>query len=126
MKKILVLGLLACICVTAACAQKRTDKLLRHVVLFKFKADASAAGVKSVEDAFMALKGKISTIKDVEWGLNSSPEKLNEGLTHCFFVTFTSDKDRDDYLVHPAHLAFVEILKPYLDKVVVVDYWVKK
>ncbi len=126
MKKIILLGLLACVCVTAVYAQKSTDKLLRHVVLFKFKADASAAGVKSVEDAFMALKGKISTIKDVEWGLNSSPEKLNEGLTHCFFVTFTSNKDRDDYLVNPAHLAFVEVLKPYLDKVVVVDYWVKK
>ena len=126
MKKIILLGLLACICVTAVCAQKSTDKLLRHVVLFKFKEDASAAGVKSVEDAFMGLKGKINTIKDVEWGLNSSPEKLNEGLTHCFFVTFASDKDRDDYLVHPAHLAFVEVLKPYLDKVVVVDYWVKK
>ena len=126
MKKIILLGLLACIVVTAVSAQKTTNKILRHVVLFKFKDDAPAAGVKSVEDAFMGLKGKISTIRDVEWGLNSSPEKLNESLTHCFFVTFTSDKDRDDYLVHPAHLAFVEVLKPYLDKVVVVDYWVKK
>lgn len=126
MKKIIVLGFLACICVMVVSAQKTSGKLLRHVVLFKFKDDASAAGVKSVEDAFIALKGKISTIKAVEWGLNSSPEKLNEGLTHCFFVTFTSDKDRDNYLVHPAHLAFVEVLKPYLDKVVVIDYWVKK
>lgn len=126
MKKIIVLSLLACICVMVVSAQKTTGKLLRHVVLFKFKDDASAASVKSVEDAFIALKGKINTIKAVEWGLNSSPEKLNEGLTHCFFVTFTSDKDRDNYLVHPAHLAFVEILKPYLDKAVVVDYWVKK
>lgn len=126
MKKIVLLGLLACISVTIVSAQKTTGKFLRHVVLFKFKDDATAAGVKSVEDAFMDLKLKISTIKDVEWGINSSPEKLNEGLTHCFFVTFISNKDRDDYLVHPAHLAFVEVLKPYLDKVVVVDYWVKK
>ena len=124
-KKNILLGLLACIGVIVVSAQKNTSKFLRHVVLFKFKEEASAAGVKSVEDAFMGLKGKISTIKDVEWGLNSSPEKLNEGLTHCFLVTFTSDKDRNDYLVHPAHLAFVEVLKPYLDKVVVVDYWVK-
>lgn len=124
MKKFIILGLLACIGVTIVSAQKTADKLLRHVVLFKFKESASAANVKSVEVAFMDLKGKINTIKDVEWGLNSSPEKLNEGLTHCFFVTFTSNKDRDDYLVHPAHLAFVEVLKPHLDKVVVVDYWV--
>lgn len=126
MKKMIALGLLACIFVTAVTAQKTSEKMLRHVVLFKFKDNAPATGIKTVEDAFMALKGKISLIKDVEWGINNSPEKLNEGLTHCFFVTFSSEKDRDDYLVHPDHKAFVEILKPYLDKAVVIDYWMKK
>ncbi len=100
--------------------------MLRHVVMFKFKDDATAANVKSVEDAFLLLPGKINTIKDFEWGTNNSPEKLNEGLTHCFFVTFSSEKDRDDYLVDPAHKAFVEVLKPFLDKVVVLDYWATK
>ena len=99
---------------------------LRHVVLFKFKDDAKPADVKKVEDAFRALSGKIKTIKAFEWGTNVSPENSNQGLTHCFFVTFTSDKDRDDYLVHPDHKAFVEILKPVLDKATVVDYWAKK
>jgi hypothetical protein len=125
MKKMIVFGLLACIFVTAVSAQKNADKILRHGVMFKFKDDASAAGVKSVEDAFVALRGKISLIKGLEWGINNSPEKLNEGLTHCFFVSFSSEKDRDKYLIHPAHKAFVEVLKPYLDKVVVVDYWTK-
>lgn len=99
---------------------------LRHVVLFKFKDDAKPADVKKVEDAFRALSGKIKTIKAFEWGTNVSPENLNQGLTHCFFVTFASDKDRDDYLVHPDHKAFVEILRPVLDKATVVDYWAKK
>ncbi len=126
MKKMIVLSLLACIAVSAVCAQKASDKILRHVVLFKFKDDASAANVKSVEDAFLVLPTKISLIKNFEWGTNNSPEKLNEGLTHCFFVTFSSEKDRDDYLVHPAHILFVEVLKPFLDKVVVIDYWATK
>jgi hypothetical protein len=99
---------------------------LRHVVLFKFKDGAKPEEVKKVEDAFRALAGKISMIKDFEWGTNVSPEKLNQGLTHCFFVTFDSDKDRDDYLVHPAHKQFVEVLMPFLDKATVVDYWSKK
>lgn len=102
------------------------QKVLRHVVLFKFTDASTPADVKKVEDAFGALKGKISLIKDYEWGTNSSPENLNQGLTHCFFVTFHSDKDRDDYLVHPDHQAFVEVLKPYLDKVTVIDYWAIK
>ena len=67
----------------------------------------------------------IKEIKDFEWGTNNSPENLNAGLTHCFFLSFNSEKDRDVYLPHPAHKAFGAILKPYLDKVIVVDYWVK-
>ena len=106
--------------------QSEPQKVLRHVVLFKFTDASTPEDVKKVEDAFGALKGKIGLIKDYEWGTNSSPENLNQGLTHCFFVTFHSDKDRDDYLVHPDHQAFVEVLKPYLDKVTVIDYWATK
>jgi len=118
----------AVIILLGACTPSQTkqdQKMLRHVVLFKFIDTASTEDVKKVETAFSELKVKISLIKDYEWGTNSSPEGLNQGLTHCFLVTFSSDKDRDEYLVHPAHLAFVEVLKPYLDKVTVVDYWTK-
>ncbi len=108
-------------------AQTKTDsKALRHVVLFKFKDSSTADDVKKVEQAFAALAGKISLIKDFEWGKNTSPENLNQGLTHCFLVTFSSDKDRDTYLVHPDHKSFVEVLKPHLDKVTVIDYWAGK
>jgi Stress responsive A/B Barrel Domain len=101
-------------------------KVLRHVVLFKFKETSSAEDVKTVEDAFRALPSKIKEVKSFEWGKNNSPEGINDGLTHCFFVTFASEKDRETYLPHPAHKAFVEVLKPHLDKVVVVDYWAEK
>lgn len=106
--------------------QKSTDKMLRHVVLLKFKETSSQADIKKVEDAFRGLSSKISEIKDFEWGTNNSPENLNQGFTHCFFVTFASEKDREVYLPHPAHQAFVEVLKPQLDKVLVVDYWAGK
>src|SRR5690242_20510381 len=105
--------------------QKPTGKSLRHVVMFKFKDGTLPADVKKVEDAFAGLAKKIRLIKQFEWGTNNSPENLNQGLTHCFLVTFSSEKDRDDYLVHPEHQAFVEILKPHLDKVTVLDYWAK-
>lgn len=130
MKKILLSFFTFILCVammtTQANAQsKPSTKLLRHVVLFKFKDTSSAQDVKVVEDAFVALKGKIKLIKDFEWGTNNSPENLNQGLTHCFLVSFASEKDRDDYLVQADHVAFVEVLKPHLDKVTVIDYWVK-
>jgi len=125
MRKIIFLGLITCLSFNALYGQAKTANLLRHVVLFQFKANASAANIKSVEDAFLLLPSKIKQIKAFEWGINSSPENLNEGLTHCFFASFSSEKDRDDYLVHPAHKAFVELLKPFLEKAVVVDYLVR-
>jgi len=126
MKKIYILLTIAASVMFASASMAQTKnnaKVLRHVVLFKFKDTSSEADVKKVEDAFKGLAGKLSTIKDFEWGKNTSPENLNQGLTHCFLVTFSSDKDRDEYLVHADHKAFVEVLKPHLDKVTVIDYW---
>ncbi|RFS15394.1 Dabb family protein [Emticicia sp. C21] len=105
---------------------KEPAKLLRHAVLLKFKDSSSPADVKKVEDAFRALKSQIKEIEGFEWGTNNSPENLNQGFTHLFFVTFKSEKDREIYLPHPAHKAFVGVLGPHLDKVLVLDYWASK
>lgn len=102
------------------------DKALRHVVLFKFKDSSSQAEVDKVVEAFLALSDKIDVIQSLEWGTNNSPEGLAQGFTHCFLVTFASEADRDTYLPHPEHKAFVEVLGPHLDKVLVVDYWATK
>jgi hypothetical protein len=101
------------------------DSILRHVVLFKFKDSTSAADIKKVEDAFSALPGKIPQIAGYEWGTNNSPEGLEKGLTHCFFLSFKSEEDRAIYLPHPDHKAFGEVLGPHLDDVLVLDYWAK-
>lgn len=99
------------------------DSLLRHVVLFKFKEGTPTEKIKEIEDAFGKLKVQIPQIYSYEWGLNNSPENLNKGLTHCFFLTFKSELDRAIYLPHPDHKAFGALLTPYLDDVLVVDYW---
>lgn len=101
------------------------DSVLRHVVFFSFKSTSTPEDVKSVVDAFRDLQNKIDGIKGFEWGTNSSPEGLNQGLTHAFTLTFHSDTDRDAYLPHPAHKDFGALLGPHLDKVMVVDYWTK-
>lgn len=109
-----------------AMAQSSSDKVLRHVVLFKFKDGTTAEQVKKVEDAFRKLPTQIKEIKGFEWGTNNSPEGHDQGFTHCFFLTFASEADRAVYLPHPDHKAFGKVLGPYLDKVLVVDYWTQK
>lgn len=94
----------------------------RHVVLFKFKDSATPEQIKVVEDAFRDLPKKITTITGYEWGTNVSPEGKNDGFTHCFFLTFKDKAGVDVYLPHPDHKAFGALLRPILDKVLVVDY----
>ena len=99
--------------------------LLRHVVLFRFKKDATPEQIVEIERAFSALPAKIAEIRGYEWGINNSPEGLHDDFTHCFLVTFGSEADRKKYLPHPAHKKFVELLMPKLDKAFVLDYWAK-
>jgi hypothetical protein len=50
---------------------------------------------------------------------------LDQGFTHCFTLTFSSEKDLADYQQNPDHKAFQAVLKPHMDKVFVVDYFVE-
>lgn len=107
-------------------AADKDDKVLRHVVMFQFKEASSEQDVEKVVTAFRQLPQQIPEIADFEYGTNNSPEGLADGFTHCFLVTFASEKDREAYLPHKAHLAFVDVLKPHLEKVMVIDYWATK
>lgn len=124
MRKIISLFVLVFF-ISAGAQSQPTTKELRHVVLFGWTSKADSAAIGKVIRAFKELPNQIKTIKKFEWGENNSPEKLNNGLTHCFLLTFSNEKDRDDYLVHPAHTAFTKLLPGLLEKVTVVDYWIQ-
>ncbi len=108
-------------------AVQNPQKVLRHVVMLRFTSSATPAIVQDIENSFKALPLKIPSIKGFEWGINNSPENFNEGLTHCFVVSFDDEKGRQAYWDNPAHNEFVNNhLKPYMEKVVVIDYFVNK
>jgi Stress responsive A/B Barrel Domain len=110
---------------SAAAKKVRKGKLV-HVVSFKFKESATPAQIDEVVKAFGDLKHKISQIHTYEWGTNVSPENHAKGFTHCFLLTFKSDKDRDEYLVHPDHKVFGSIVGKVIADVFVIDYWASK
>ena len=121
----IVLALCAVMVATAA-ENASKGKVLRHVVAIKFKAGTTAEQIKTVEDAFRALKQKIPQIASLEWGINNSAEGRNKGFTHCFILGFKSDEDRAVYLPHPAHKAFGGVLGPVMDDVFVLDFWAQE
>ncbi|HUY90846.1 MAG TPA: Dabb family protein [Pirellulales bacterium] len=110
---------------TQAAAGKQPQRVLRHVVLYKFKPEVSNSQLQEVIDAFAGLPAKIDTIIGFEHGVNVSPEGKSEGFTHCFTVTFRDEAGRDAYLKHPAHLAYVNVVRDRREKVIVFDYWAK-
>jgi hypothetical protein len=98
-------------------------KALYHVVSFKFKESATKEQIKEVEDAFAALPSKIATIRSFAGGTDVSPEKKSKGFTHCWVLTFTSEKDRDGYIADPAHKEFGKLVGPVVADVMVIDFW---
>jgi hypothetical protein len=106
----------------SARAANKESNMLRHMVLYKFKHDLAPGEVQEVIDAFAALPGKIDTIVGFEHGTNTSQEGKSDGLTHAFVVTFRDRSGLETYLKHPAHLAYVDVVKNRREKVVVFDY----
>jgi hypothetical protein len=102
---------------------KKSD-MVKHIVIFKYKQGSSEEKIKQVTDAFRTLKSKIPGIVSFETGVNNSPEKLNKGFTHVYLVTFENEKARNEYLPHPEHKKFGELLGNLgvLEEAFVVDF----
>lgn len=95
---------------------------LRHIVLCDFLEDITPAKHAELVYEFSQLKNRIPGVLQFEWGPNVSPEGLDDGFTDCFSLSFADTGARDAYLIHAAHQAFVELLKPWLGRVLVFDY----
>ena len=102
---------------------KPKTRVLRHIVLFKYKPEVTPAQLDEINRAFQDLKQQIPEVRDFERGINNSPEGLDKGFTHGYLITFSSEEDRAAYLPHPAHKKFVELLGGKLDEPFVFDYW---
>jgi hypothetical protein len=120
---ITLLGVMIVMSLTSAAA---ADKVLRHIVMYKFKEGVTPAQIQQVVDAFGGLPKKVDTIIGYEAGTNVSTEGKSEGFTHAFVVTFKNEKDLAAYLVHPAHDAYVQVVRDKREKVIVFDYWAEK
>jgi hypothetical protein len=99
------------------------NKQLRHVVMFKFKEEATDADKAFVVKCFEELAGAVPGVTGFEWGTDNSPEGRSQGFTHIFVVSFGSEADRDFYLPHDEHKAFGGKVRQFIGGVLVVDYW---
>ncbi len=117
-----ILSLFAVVATTQA-----SEEPVRHIVVFKYKDGATDNQIMQVTEAFRGLEDKVPGIVGFEDGVNNSPEGLNKGFTHVYMVTFKDAEARDEYLPHPKHEAFVELMEELdiLEDVFVIDYSIR-
>ncbi|RMJ24249.1 hypothetical protein PHISP_04885 [Aspergillus sp. HF37] len=103
---------------------------ITHIVLFGFKADASAAVVQDACTRMLALKDQClhpssqkPYIKASSGGADNSVEGIQNGITHAFVVEFENAHDREYYVKNdPVHQAFVQSMDGIIEKVQVIDF----
>jgi hypothetical protein len=128
MKPISLISLALGTLITLAAFAYQKSKEVKHVVVFKYKESATAVQIEEVTSAFKSLKNKIPGITSFEYGVNNSPENLNKGFTHVYLLTFKDATARDNYLPHPEHKKFGDLLGRLgiLEEPFVVDFEVSK
>lgn len=97
--------------------------MVKHIVLFKLKADASEAEklsvAKSFKEAIEALPASIPYIRKVEVGININPvEQWNIAL----YSEFDTLDDVKAYAAHPLHVAAAGLLAKLKEARSCVDY----
>lgn len=102
------------------------QKVLNHIVGFKFKEGITDTEITQATELFLGLPERISEILTLKSGENRSKQGFSKGVTHCFNLTFVDEKARDNYLEHAAHHEMVDKVRPLLDDIVVLEFWIEK
>ncbi|MGN0256787.1 MAG: Dabb family protein [Bacteroides sp.] len=97
--------------------------MVKHIVLFKLRADVPAEqrleAMRSFKAAIEALPERISCIRKVEVGLNVN---LSEAWHIALYSEFDSLDDVKRYAVHPDHVAAGKLLAEVKESRACVDY----
>jgi len=93
---------------------------IEHIVLLEFHDAANETQRQDCLTAIAALYGKIPGILEMKTGKNVSNRAGK--ITHAAIVTLCDRQALIDYATHPAHLQVLDILKPHLRHISVVDF----
>ena len=98
--------------------------MVKHIVTWKFKETADAAGKKAnIAKAKAMLEGlaqRITVVRNLEVGVNVNTSDGAYDL--ALYAEFASLADLEIYQKHPEHVKAADYLKTVRDVRVVVDY----
>lgn len=95
--------------------------MIEHLVLFKWKEDASDSAIAQVIEGLKSLPDEIPEIIALSCGENFS--ERSQGFQHGLVVRFSDRAALATYQAHPAHQVLVQnLIKPIVQDILCVDY----
>jgi Stress responsive A/B Barrel Domain len=79
------------------------DKMIRHIVLVRFRSDVTEAQIAAIFADLQAIKAILPGVLGITSGRSESPEQMERGYMHGFVVDFTDWAALDAYQNHPDH-----------------------
>lgn len=80
--------------------------MIHHIVLFRFRPDATAGQAAAAGEALLAMRGRIPAVRSVSWGPN-----LGDSAAEWPWVLVVACDDMAavaEYSAHPVHRETVE------------------
>lgn len=95
--------------------------MVEHIVLFKWKAEATPEQIATAIAGLAGLKEQVPNILDLTVGENFTDR--GQGFTHGLVVRFPDKAALEVYGPHPAHQHVVQnFINPIRDNVLALDY----
>lgn len=79
------------------------DRIIRHIVLLRFRADVSEPAIAAIFADLHAIKTVLPGVVSITSGRSESPEMMERGYMHGFVADFTNWAALEDYQGHPDH-----------------------
>lgn len=94
--------------------------MIQHIVLFRFRADASAEAIAAAGAALRAMPARIPEIRGLFWGPNVGPSAAE--WSHVLVVSCDDMAAVERYGAHPAHREVIDrFLAPVREARLAVD-----
>lgn len=93
---------------------------MKHIVMWKLAEEGKAENCVKIKEWLEDLKDKIDVIRSIEVGINV--EKSDASYDIVLISEFNSQKDLDEYQVHPLHREAADFIKSAAVSRVVVDF----
>ncbi len=94
--------------------------MIKHIVMWKVKADVPAEDKVEMKRQLEALKGVVPTLIDIEVGIDVLGSDQSKDVV--LYSEFASMDDLQAYNTHPEHLNVVDFVKPRVCERHAVDY----